>query len=247
MKSFAKEVQDKLQYYVYALVDPRDSLPFYIGKGIGDRTFQHDVEAESSDVETAKLNKIREITEAGFEVTHQIVRWGLDESAAFEVEASLIDYVGYMLGQYGSTLTNAVSGHHGERGLEEASILNAKLGAEPFTDSVENPKYILIKITAKSLAKHNGDIYETVRRSWCIGKDRVKKYPYVIAVLDQFVVGVFKVDYWEEDNERQSKTSRLMFTGTKAEEDVANIWLHKRVPSYYTVKGLANPCVYCRY
>ena len=30
-------VAEKLQYYVYLLIDPRDGLIFYVGKGVRDR------------------------------------------------------------------------------------------------------------------------------------------------------------------------------------------------------------------
>ena len=33
INKFSKEVSDKLQYYVYRLVDPRTGLTFYVGKG----------------------------------------------------------------------------------------------------------------------------------------------------------------------------------------------------------------------
>lgn len=38
---FSPEVESKLQYYVYALVDPRTDQIFYVGKGVGNRVFQH--------------------------------------------------------------------------------------------------------------------------------------------------------------------------------------------------------------
>ena len=38
---FTHGVKEALNYYVYALVDPRDHRIFYIGKGKGDRIFQH--------------------------------------------------------------------------------------------------------------------------------------------------------------------------------------------------------------
>ena len=41
MKKFAREVVEKLDNYVYRLVDPRTGLTFYVGKGSGNRVFDH--------------------------------------------------------------------------------------------------------------------------------------------------------------------------------------------------------------
>jgi hypothetical protein len=38
---WAAKVEEELGWYVYALKDPRDGQVFYIGKGKGDRVFQH--------------------------------------------------------------------------------------------------------------------------------------------------------------------------------------------------------------
>ena len=41
MDNFAPEVIERLKWYVYRLVDPRSGETFYIGKGKGNRVFQH--------------------------------------------------------------------------------------------------------------------------------------------------------------------------------------------------------------
>jgi hypothetical protein len=42
MKKFDALAQAKLGFYVYALFDPEHpTVPFYIGKGQGDRVFDH--------------------------------------------------------------------------------------------------------------------------------------------------------------------------------------------------------------
>ncbi|HSZ54444.1 MAG TPA: hypothetical protein VK797_02205 [Tepidisphaeraceae bacterium] len=104
VESFPPEVAEKLRYYVYRLIDPRDGETFYVGKGKGDRVFAH-ARAEQrlldGDETDNKLQRIRNIRLAGLEVGHVIHRHGMEEEIASVVEAALIDaYPG---------LTNAVA------------------------------------------------------------------------------------------------------------------------------------------
>ena len=88
-------------YYVYALIDPRDNKVFYIGKGVGNRVFMHEIESgKSLESEKLKLKKIRDIENAGFSVKKLIVNWGLTESEAFAAEATLINMLNYIRSFY---------------------------------------------------------------------------------------------------------------------------------------------------
>jgi len=106
IKEFSAAVIEKLEYYVYLLIDPETDNVFYVGKGIGNRIFAHLNHALTSPQESDKLDKIRSIQSKGLQVKHVIHRHGLTEKEAFEVEASLIDYIGI------AGLTNIVQGHH---------------------------------------------------------------------------------------------------------------------------------------
>ena len=107
---FPPSVAERLKFYVYRLIDPRNGETFYVGKGRGDRVFHHargKVKALAKDPDEdevdAKIQRIREINAAGFSVAHVIHRHGIDDRrVAYEIEAALIDaYPG---------LTNKVTG-----------------------------------------------------------------------------------------------------------------------------------------
>ena len=60
---FSQSVIEKLDFYVYFLQDPRTDEVFYIGKGIGNRVFNHLECAIETDGTTEKLDKIRDIVD----------------------------------------------------------------------------------------------------------------------------------------------------------------------------------------
>ena len=41
IQKFSKEVIEKINHYVYRLVDPRNGHTFYVGEGCGNRIFAH--------------------------------------------------------------------------------------------------------------------------------------------------------------------------------------------------------------
>lgn len=103
---FSQRVIEKLSYYVYFLQDPFDNSVFYVGKGFGNRVLQHQKGELTRAEESDKISKINEIITQGYSVEHQIIKHGLSEKVAFEIEASLIDFIGM------KNLLNLQSGHY---------------------------------------------------------------------------------------------------------------------------------------
>jgi hypothetical protein len=80
-------------YYVYELIDPRNDLPFYVGKGKNTRIDAHEAEARKGRL-SRKCDLIREIEAAGFSITKRKIRWFSDEQAAYDFEADMVDSYG---------------------------------------------------------------------------------------------------------------------------------------------------------
>ncbi len=91
-------------FYVYALKDPREKpvKPFYIGKGTGNRAWEHQANIDDSD----KGQLIKQIKDAGFSVIHTIIADNLTEQQALKIEAELISAFGVRA--HGGLLTNRV-------------------------------------------------------------------------------------------------------------------------------------------
>jgi hypothetical protein len=122
---FSQAVVEKLDNYVYFLQDPRTNKVFYVGKGVGNRVFNHLDCAIETDGETEKRKIIRGIIKSGKKVRHFILRHGLTEKMAFEIEASLIDFVGM------ENLSNLQGGHYSsDFGLKTADEITAMYEAE---------------------------------------------------------------------------------------------------------------------
>lgn len=90
-------------YYVYALIDPRTDMPFYVGKGKNNRMFNHLKEKTSG---VKKNNKIFEIREAGFEPIAIKLLENLSEDNAYKSEEDIIKSLGRTGIEENGILTN---------------------------------------------------------------------------------------------------------------------------------------------
>lgn len=234
---FPPGVSEKLKYYVYRLVDPRNGETFYVGKGKGDRLFQHVKANQASDViasdneyddtntapvddASLKIKILREIRAANLEVIHIVHRHGIvDSNTAYEVEAALIDaYAG---------LSNIAAGHHShDRGpmharqiADEFSLPEAILG---------NDKLILININSSEHSSKE-ELLDRVRYAWRISLRRAQQADYVAAVIHGVIRGVFVPEQWMSANDEHFSSDkrfgtpvspRLGFKGRPASDEV---------------------------
>jgi len=141
---FDTNMTDALGLYVYALFDPRDNCPFYVGKGGGkhgnDRVLHHFFEAredlnrtsakDKRGKERAKIKRIQEIWREGLEVDWKIMRRKLrDEMEALNVEAALME----AFASCGHVLTNIQGGlRNSQQGMIAGNELR-ELAAPPIT------------------------------------------------------------------------------------------------------------------
>jgi hypothetical protein len=79
-----------LGYYVYQYIDPRNNLPFYIGKGKGKRYQTHLFETADNTENLKKYAYIQGLRNKGLMPTIEIVLDNLSEDQAYHLEESLI-------------------------------------------------------------------------------------------------------------------------------------------------------------
>lgn len=238
--SFPPEVVERLKWYVYRLTDPRNGETFYVGKGRGDRVFQHvkgtlavGVEEDATNL---KLQRIKEIAASNLQVGHVIHRHGIeDERVAYLIEAALIDaYPG---------LTNKVSGRYDDYGVRHVEQIIADYTAEPF----EAREPLILICIRDTYDEPDRSIYDAVRGVWVINPKKAENYKLVLAHRHGIVVGAFRPAIWLPGNKanftwlHEDMPKRFGFEGKPAEPAVAVHYIGKRVPDEYRRKGAANP------
>lgn len=220
MDGFSPGVKEKLGYYVYRLIDPRNGHTFYVGKGYGDRVFDHMKDAIRENDKSLKREAIQNILRNGLKPLHIIHRHGIrDEKTAHVIEAAVMDAF--------PNLTNEATGHGSrEYGPATAEQLNER--HVPDAIPTDEP-IVVIKITRRALVKNDNDIYETVRSAWRMSNKRLETVNstahHVLAVLDGLCIGVYAVSSkgWRP-HERES---RFEFEGVPADDRAIKRYMRK--------------------
>lgn len=193
-----------LNNYVYALKNPKEKYPFYIGRGIEDRMFSHENEAREHP--SSKLNKIREIMDEGRELEYFILKHGLSEKEAILVESVMIDYAKH----FHTTLTNENNGDDSDSsGLMTLDEFRSRNPIEPLGCIPKGCVFININKHYKRNSSQK-EIYEDVKGLWKMAKSRIGDLSnpdinVVLAEYKQSIVGVFEVKSWYEAPDSNGK------------------------------------------
>lgn len=228
--SFPHLAIEQLGYYVYFLRDPRDQKIFYIGKGSGNRIFDH-INCAVEDTDSEKLNLIRDIQSAGRKVEHFVLRHGLQtEESAFEIEAAAIDLVGF------SNLANLQRGHGtADFGIKSAEEIIAMYSAQELETNLPAMLFNINKRFSREMTSKQ--IYQATQYKWRVGKKR-NNAKYAIAVYRGITREVYTIKDWFQDGD-----NLWSFNGCLADEDIRRKLQHKSVSNLFS-PGARNPVRY---
>lgn len=222
-------VTSKLKAYVYALADPRvgGSLRdrvFYIGKGNGNRCFNHAHIERSQGEEPLneaehKLGRIREIRHSGNDVEVLIVAHELDDKAALDLEAVLIPLLGD---------TNKVSGH-GDRKLWLTRNQINEAYDRPVTRA-DVPLFrghiLFVSLNRQDTGSLLGSedpeaLAEATLGAWNLSVERSARVDCIVGVKNGLIVSIFETlkrddnttAFLRIENEKKGAHGRSRFSG----------------------------------
>jgi len=249
LTQFSIKTQEELKYYVYAVIDPRDTKIFYIGKGTSNRVFAHMNAAITNPYESDKLDTIRAIHENNQTVKHMIIRHGLEENEAYILESVLIDFLTYKDFAEIAKITNLVSGHHSfNRGIKTVDECEILYNCEKLDEDKIKHKILVININKSYDDKRKkrtenqkylrSNIYEATRGWWVLSKNRAEKVEYVLSEYRGVIRAIFKPEIWLQDIENRG-VKRWGFEGTEVlDKEILDLYMNKEVKKE---KGMSNP------
>lgn len=199
--AFPPGVATKLGWYVYLLCEPRAGRPVLVGRGRGDRCFDHvraargpwrgpddgsppSVDGDHRSDAFPGLDQIRRVEAADGPVRVEILRWGMSADEAKLAEVVATDALGMPVDTKRRSQRQA------------ASELGARL-AKRAKFKQEHPT-VLLRIGGQGA----GTEYEEVRHGWRIGRrwtdPRGPHSPrWAVLVAGELVVAVYRIEGWE--------------------------------------------------
>lgn len=234
------------EFYVYGLIDPRTNQIFYIGKGAGNRVFQHEIESlDSPDSDKLKLKTISEIKALGLDVKKIIINSNLTEAEAFAAEAALINAFNYV-SDVG--LTNIVAGHHSAEALSVEDF-EQTYGAVELREEDVKHKIMVIKINKLYRRNIPADVlYDSVRGVWRASITNAQTVDYVFGVYNSLIVAVYKPTQWykcKEAPERRPRQDEVLTPKTEnriffVDEGFESGLPHDENEAFYYGKSIAG-------
>lgn len=206
-----RSVTEKIGHYVYVLTHPRTGRPFYVGKGKGNRVFAHINASLKRSTANDKLSIIRKLRSKGRCVGHEILRHGLTSKEAFEVESTLIDFIGR------EALTNIVQGYKADaRGRMRVEEVIAKYSARPIR--IREPAVLIVVNQAYRRGMKPSELFDVTCGDWVVGSRR-DTARYAFSVYGGVVRAVYKIIRWRRhrvSDRSVRRRDRWFFDGTPA-------------------------------
>ena len=246
INKFSPNTIENIGYYVYVYSDPDTHEPFYVGKGQGNRVFDHLKEETKS----SKVRKLKELKKNGKEPLIQILVHGLkDSDTAEKVEAAVIDLLGV------DNLTNQKRGKESRKyGIEEVSVLDDKYRNETLEEEDITDNVILLKI--KKYYREGmspRELYDVTRGYWRVTEKKRERVDFAFAVYNGIVREVYKVEEWlpalstftERSDVRsckpkKTKTEKHEFVGRIADEEIRMKYRGKSVKELMPNQGVVR-------
>ncbi len=236
-EQFAPAIAAKLRCYVYLLVDPRTGRPFFVGKGRGDRCFDHVAAARSEGGDREEsgayplLDRIREAESDGREVRIDILRHGLSTKEAQLVEAAVADALGI-------EVTSKLSSQR--RGAGDMDVALAKRAKFKRSHQV-----VLLRVGGAGADPS----YDIARHSWRIGRRWIdpsapRSPRWAVLVVGELVAAVFRIDHWEQTGSSGDGRGELRysFVGLR-DEELEGRYLGRSVAAHRSA-GPQSPVTY---
>ena len=235
---FPPPVIAALEYYVYVYSHPVTKEVFYIGKGRGNRVFDHLKDIKDS----LKLKYIQNLSSEGLKPQIEILIHGIDEETALRVEAAVIDLIGR------DNLTNVQKGHksatHGRLNVRQIISMYERTRVD-VTDPV-----IAFRINQHFYPTIPPDqLYDITRSQWDLNSDRASRAKYAFAVYEGIIQEVYTILAWFDggttftSRDNPPMQGRREFVGRIAEEKIRNKYLYMSIEHLFQ-KGAQNPVKY---
>lgn len=196
MKQFQEKTKRELKSYVYVLTysENGQEIIFYVGKGKGDRVFEHFDEVNKIELSTLKNDSLSEKqkTILNNKCNAYIVAAGLEQSEALKIESTLISLNSVLPKSF---LTNKVSGHH-TFPVTRVEQIDFKYSRPIDLDKYCNEN----KIKILGLKTNEESYYPSMHQDfrgvlegiWNVNEEKLEQTTYVVGIFRGTIYGIYK-------------------------------------------------------